>query len=40
MSLSDRLRQLYNRYKDYIGVDALMYLAFILTLVILFTFFR
>jgi hypothetical protein len=34
-----RLREFYQRYKQYILTDALMYLAFILALALMFVFF-
>lgn len=34
-----RLREFYQRYKQYILSDGLMYLAFILALVLMFVFF-
>lgn len=35
-----KLRTFFHRWKDYFLTDGLMYLVFILTLVVLFTFFR
>ncbi len=34
------LRRFYHRWKDFFLTDGLMYLVFVVTLVILFTFFR
>lgn len=39
LRIMQRLREFYQRYKQYILSDGLMYLAFILALVLMFVFF-
>ncbi len=36
----EKLKEIYNKYKDYIQTDALMYLFFLLFILFLFIFFR